>query len=179
MLAAVVRLAPDDPRELIEAILAEIQDAASLACHRYSVDPSEIEDLYHEIIVQLVEDDYRRLRSFRKESSIKTWLAAIALNYVRNYVSRKPTAISLDDLPHDSSVCAPKQEHRLLAKERRARLQRATKALSRRELLLLQLLKSEKLTHADVANEMQIKVDSVRRLKHALVKKLRDNARSL
>ncbi len=84
--------ATSKPELLLAALLPDIRDAVSRACYHYSSDPSEIEDICHQMIILLMEDNYRRLRSFHLESSIKTWLTAVALHYVSNYVGRQKKA---------------------------------------------------------------------------------------
>jgi len=52
-------------------------------------------------------------------------------------------------------------------------LREAVSHLTAREQQLFQVLCRDDLTSADVAKQMGIKVESVRRRKHALIKKLR------
>ena len=166
--------ATSKPELLLAALLPDIRDAVSRACYHYSSDQSEIEDVCHQMIILLMEDDYHRLRSFRLESSIKTWLTAVALHYVSNYVGRQKRAISLDDISRGAAfVCAPAQEAELISEEMRCELNVAVAQLTAREQQLLELLCRDDLTFADVAMKMGIKVESVHRRKYALIKKLR------
>jgi RNA polymerase sigma factor (sigma-70 family) len=165
--------ATSKPELLLAALLPDIRDAVSRACYHYSSDPSEIEDVCHQMIILLMEDDYRRLRSFHLESSIKTWLTAVALHYVSNYVGRQKKAISLDDISREACVCAGVQEAELISEEMRCELNAAVNQLTAREQQLLELLCRDDLSSADVAREMGIKVESVHRRKYALIKKLR------
>src|SRR6266542_487209 len=98
MSAAVLIPALPAPERGIEALLPDIYDAVSRACYHYRAGQSEIQDFCNQIIVLLMEDDYLRLRSFRLESSIKTWLTAVALHYVSNYATRQKKAMSLDEI---------------------------------------------------------------------------------
>ena len=125
------------------------------------------------MIILLMEDDYRRLRSFRLESSIRTWLTAVALHYVSNQVSRQKRGISLDEISPEAFVCAPAEEAELITEERRNELSVAIAQLTVREKELFELLSRDDLTSADVATHMGIKVESIHRRKHALIKKLR------
>jgi RNA polymerase sigma factor (sigma-70 family) len=173
MSAAVPIPALPDPERRIETLLRDIQDAVSRACYHYSADRSEIGDVCHQMIILLMEDDYRRLRSFRLEASVNTWLTAIALHYVSNYASRQKKAISLDEISPEAFVCAPAQEAELISEERRCELNVAVAELTAREQQLFELLSRDNLTSAEIATQMGIKVDSVRRRKHALIRKLR------
>ena len=129
------------------------------------------------MIILLMEDDYRRLRSFRLESSIKTWLTAVALHYVSNYVGRQKKAMSLDT--PEAFAWAPTQEAELISEERRYELTAAVTQLTAREQQLFELLCRDDLTSADIASQMGIKVESVHRGKHLLIKKLRGLINSL
>lgn len=163
-----------NPERLLEAILPDIHDAVNSACHHYSVSQSEIDDFYHQVILLLMEDDYRRLRSFARRSSLKTWLTAVAMNRVSDHIRRGKQAISRDEVPSGAFVCAPTQMNRLIALERRSALREAVRKLTARERQLFELLCRDDLTYADLAEHMGIKVASVRRNKHALIKKLKE-----
>ena len=154
-------------------LLPDIRDAVSKACYHYSCDPSEIADVCPQMIILLMENDYRRLRSFHLESSIKTWLTAVALHYVSNYVGRQKKAISLDDISREACVCAAAQEAELISEEMRCELNVAVAQLTAREQQFVELLRRDDLTSADVARKMGIKVESVHRRKYTLIKKLR------
>ena len=138
MSAAVLIPPLPDPELRIEALLPDIHDAVSRACYHYSADQSEIDDVCHQMIMLLIEDDYRRLRSFRRESSTKTWLTAVALHYVSNQVGRRKKAMSMDEIPPEASVCAPAQEAELISEERRCELNVAVTQLTARDQQLFQ-----------------------------------------
>ena len=165
--------ATSKPELLLAVLLPDIRVAVSKACYHYSCDPSEIGDVCHQMIILLMEDDYRRLRSFHLESSIKTWLTAVALHYVSNYVGRQKKAICLDDISREAFVCAPAQEAELISEEMRCGLNVAVTQLTTRERELFELLCRDDLSSAEVARKMGIKVESVHRRKYKLIKKLR------
>lgn len=96
------------------------------------------------------------------------------MHCVSNYVRSKKRAISLDEIPSGSIVCEPTQVDRLIALKRRGSLGCAVPKLTARERQLFQLLCRDEVTAAEVAKEMGIKVESVHRRKHALIKKLQE-----
>lgn len=159
--------------QLLEALRPDIIQAVSAACRHYGVDQREIEDFLNEIILLLIENDYHGLHSFHSESSAKTWLTAIALHYVSNHVSRQRKAKSLDEISADLLVFNASQENELISKERKGELREAIGRLTRREQQLFELLCRNDLTSLDIATQMGIKVDSVYRRKHALIRRLR------
>ena len=163
-----------NPEYSIEALLPQIRDAVHTACHRHPGTQCEVEDFKQQVVLLLMEDDYRRLRSFSMRSSIKTWLTAVALNQVSNYMRRQKRAISLAKSAAEGFVCQPTQEKVLLYEDRRRRLREVVSQLTAREQELFELLCQDGLACADVAMRMGIKADSVRRRKHALIKKLQE-----
>jgi len=167
-----------NPEELLEAVLPDISQAVGAACCHYGVDQDEIDDFYQEIVLFLIEDDSRRLRSFQKKSSPKTWLTAIALHHISNHVSRQRKAISLDEISDDLLVCNPSQESELITGELESELREAVRQLTARERQLFRLLCRDDLNSSEIATRMAIKADSVRRRKHALIKKLRQRVNS-
>lgn len=68
---------------------------------KYSSDflREDVEDIYSQVFLSLLENDYRRLKQFRgdRNSSAATWLNVIAMNRTLNYITRTKTHISLDD----------------------------------------------------------------------------------
>ena len=178
MSAVLLPAAIRNPAELLEALRPDIIQAVSAACLHYDVDQSEIEDLCNEVILLLIESDYHGLRSFHEESSAKTWLTAIALHYVSSHVSRQRKEKSLDEISADLFVFNASQENELISKERKGELREAVSQLTAREQQLFELLCRDELTLADIASQMEIKVDSVYRRKHALIKKLRGTVNS-
>jgi len=163
----------DDHEELLKALLPDIRDAVRAACLHYCADQSEIEHFSNEVVLLLIENDYHGLRSFRRESSRHTWLTAIARHYVSSHLSRERKAISLDEIPPELLVFNPVQENELIAEGQRCELREAVGQLTAREQQLFELLCRDDLTSADIAMNMGIKEDSVRRRKHTLIKKLR------
>ena len=139
-----VPAADGNPEEL-EALLPDIVQAVRAACWHYGVDQSQIQDFYHEIILLLIEDDYRRLRSFRGDSSRETWLTAIARHYVGGHVARQKKATSLDEIPVDRVVCNPTQEDELIAEEQAGELVEAVSLLTGRDQQLFALLRRDDL----------------------------------
>lgn len=168
-----VPAADGNPEELLATLLPDIVEAIRKACRHYSVDPSEVEAFYHEIILLLIEDDYRRLQSFRWKSSRQTWLTAIARHYVSRRISQEKKAMSLDEASADCIACNPIQERELISKEREGNAREAISRLTAREQQLFALLCRDDLTSDEIAKKMGIKLDSLYRRKHSLVKKLR------
>ena len=66
-------------------------------CLGYASNPQDLEDLYQDVLVNI----WRGLRSFRSESSIRTWVYRIALNTCVSTLrarSNRPSQSSLEDV---------------------------------------------------------------------------------
>jgi RNA polymerase sigma factor (sigma-70 family) len=165
-----------DFKEIIERLLPDIlisvHSTFSRLHHRSPYD--EVPDLCQQIVVLLMENDFHRLRSFDHLSSQRTWLTAVVRNHVINYLQRQKPIVSLDEFPDDAISCPAMEEQKLIAQEQRDRLQAALRKLTRRELELFDLCYVAELNTAEIAAKMSIKLQSVRRRKHSLVKKLQE-----
>jgi len=164
-----------NPGEFIEGLFPDICDAVRLACILYKHYPgeSEIEELGQEIIILLMEDDYRRLRQFAGRSSFKTWLNSVIKHHVSHQLRKRKKVQSLEGIALDPFICRPGQDEVFSLEEKNQMLQAAIIHLTKRERQLFELLYGEEASINEVAIRMGIKTTSVRRRKHALVRKLK------
>jgi RNA polymerase sigma factor (sigma-70 family) len=163
-----------DLREVIESLLPEILIAVQTTfrrCHHRSSN-DEVNDICQQVIVLLMEDDFRRFRTFDHMSSQRTWLGVVVRNHVINYLERQKPTISLEGLQSDAIRYPAMEEQRLIAREQRDRLRGALTKLTHREIKLFECCYLAELGTVEIANVMGIKPQSVRRRKHALLKKL-------
>lgn len=58
---------------------------------RFGLDASEADDVAVEVFVRLIEDDHRRLRSFRgtTDAELHAWLARVACNGAKDWVKKR------------------------------------------------------------------------------------------
>lgn len=162
--------------QAVREMMPEIRRSVRAVCrlYKYSADRDESEDLCQQVVLLLIEEDYRRLRSFdRKKASLKTWLGAVVKNYVSRYVQKQGRSESLEESIFESFIAPPIQEKNVISAERQRSLRKAIKKLSRRERQLYELLCRDDLKISDVAEQMGIKVSTARRSKHDLIEKLR------
>lgn len=164
-----------DPNSLFQQALPLLGDVVRMACLRCQHYPTadDVRRLSHRLIVLLLEDDYRRLRSFEQRSSFHTWLQTLANHYVSRFLQRERRQIALDELPADFYPHDPIQDDEIGETEKMKLLDKATKRLTKQERQLLALLRQDGLTSADIAQKMGIKTESVYRAKSELVKKLK------
>lgn len=162
--------------QVVEDLLPEILVAVRASLYRcgHGSGRDEIDDLCQQISILLMDNDFRRLRSFRHASSERTWLTTVVRNHVINVLQRHKTTVNLDEVSPDAIAYSARQEERVLEQERRDILRTAITHLSKRELRLFELCWVLGLSTVEIAEAMGIKVPSVRRRKHAVIKKLRN-----
>lgn len=94
--ADLVRRTLDGDRTAFELLVVRYQRRLAALISRYRLDAATIEDLTQEAFIKA----YRGLAKFRGESTFFTWLARIALNTTKTYLSSRRTQVevlSLDD----------------------------------------------------------------------------------
>jgi len=132
------------------------------------VGPAEAEDVVQETFLRA----YRGLESFRGESSLKTWLYAIALNRARarhGTLSRlralfapKPARDDLADALDDAPDPGLGPEEATLAREQRSRLRAAIGGLPEEFRTAVILRDLEGLSYQEIAEVLQVPIGTVR-----------------
>jgi RNA polymerase sigma factor (sigma-70 family) len=157
-----------------EQLIADVYEAVRWACLRYQgrVRQDELNDFSQQIILKLIEDDCRRLHSFKRHSSLKTWLQAIVNHHVYSCLYRRKQVESLDEVDQGTLIYSPPQDRDIYAAEQRRLLFRALGKLSKQERLLYQLCFVFEQDARRVATVFKIEVKNVYKRKETLVLKL-------
>jgi RNA polymerase sigma factor (sigma-70 family) len=166
--------APIDLEKLVGLLLPDIYVAVRWACLRYQggVHEDEIDDLSQQVILKLIEDDCRRLHSFKRRSSFKTWLQAVVNHHVYKYLCRRKYATPPDEADQGALTYAPSQDRDIYAAEKRKLLFRALGMLSERERLLYHLWFVSELDPIKIAAVVGTEVKIIYKRKQTLVLKL-------
>jgi RNA polymerase sigma factor (sigma-70 family) len=165
----------DDTEFRIDNLIPNISAAVRLTCvlHKYKADKNEIEDLCQQILLLLLEDNNRRLRSFNNEkASINTWLKTVIFHYLSRQMLKEPVTKGIEDREINLISDLPSQEQILIYQERAQKMKVIVNKLANRERELYKFLCRDDLSVAEIAKQMSIKTDSVYRRKHALIRKL-------
>ena len=133
--------APIDLKRLVAFHLPDIYGAVRWACLRYQggVREDEIDDFSQQVILKLIEDDCRRLHSFKRHSSFKTWLQAVVNHHVYKCLCRRERGENTDVVDQGALIYSPPQDRDIYAVEKRELLFRALGMLSEQERLLYDL----------------------------------------
>jgi RNA polymerase sigma factor (sigma-70 family) len=158
----------------LEQLLPDVYEAVQWACIRYrgSIRRDELDDFSQQIILKLFEDNCRRLHSFKRRSSPKTWLQRVVDNHIYSCLSRRRQGENHDEVDQGALVYLPPQDLDIYAAEQRNLLSRALGKLSNQERLLYQLCFVFEQDARQVATVFKINVKNVYKRKEMLVLKL-------
>ena len=144
------------------AIYDEHAQAVYYLALRYLGNATRAEDATHDVFLKAI----RKLRSFRGESSVRTWLYRITVNHCMNLQKswqRRHIHSSSDEQVFESAADSDNGPIRVLeTKELGARIQRTLDELPEEYRLLLLLVADEDLSYAEVAEVTGQSVDAVR-----------------
>jgi RNA polymerase sigma factor (sigma-70 family) len=161
-------------RDLLQSLLPEIERAVRWACllHLSRLSRDEIDDFTQEVVLLLIEDDYRKLLSFDcKKSSVQTWLNTVARHHVRRQLRRRLDTHSLDAAPATVFSQEPDQEMAVWASNKQEMLKWARARLSTRDRGLFDLLLEEP-DATVIAKQLGVAVKAVYRRKHVVIRRL-------
>lgn len=164
----------DDVEIFFESVFPVIPKIVRKVCVSLGRDPNQmdLDEFAQRVGVLLLKDDYRLLRSFKRESLPETWRFTIVRRSVLHWFREQNGMESLADNPPDSFIVQPPQEGSLLLNERRKILQVASRKLPSRKQMLLGLWLQET-SRGEISEEMGIKRKSVSVEKAELIKMLR------
>lgn len=137
-----------------------------LRSYRESLPPDDALHIYQEMFMDLCEDDFRKLKTFRAGGRLATWLFTIArrqcLNHIRS-ISRKkrlqPTLIDREMLEIGQPLAG--SSNPLNAAENREAVLKALEQLDYDNRLLLVLFYFENLSYEEIAKVVGVSVNSV------------------
>ena len=152
------RLAPSKFAEVYE----EHSRAIYYLCLRLLSDPEKAEDATHDVFLKA----FRKMDSFRGESSWRTWLYRIAINHCRNLQqswNERHMLSNADEAIFEHAASKTDSPLRMLeTKELGQRIQKALDGLPQEYRLLLLLVADEKLSYEQVGALTSQSPDAVR-----------------
>ena len=162
-------LANLDESELVEAsligrsgafdlIVEQHRRAVYQLCYRFVGNHEDASDLSQDVFIRA----YRGLRSFRRQSSLGTWLYRIGVNVCLNHVNaRSPRTEPIEDRQHvDVQTDSPAE--RILKQERAVRVRGAIARLPRKQRATLILRMYHELPHQQIADILGSSVGAVK-----------------
>ena len=141
-----------------EVIVERHKRSVYQLCYRFVGNHEDASDLSQDVFLRA----YRGLRSFRRQSSLSTWLYRIGVNVCLNRVSVKaPRTESIDARQHLDTRTESASE-RLLRDERAARVRAAVAELPRKQRAALVLRVYQEMSHQDIAKILGSSVGAVK-----------------
>jgi len=158
----------------LEQLLPDVYEAVQWACLRYRglIRRDELDDFSQQIILKLFEDNCRRLHSFKRHSSTKTWLQRVVDNHIISCLYQRRQAESPDEVDQGALVYSPPQDQDIYAAEQRTLLSVALGRLSEQDRLLYNLWFVSELAPIKIAAAFGTEVKIVYKRKQTLVLKL-------
>src|SRR5262250_2847168 len=137
-------------------------------CYRFVENRDDAKDLSQEVFIKAFE----HLPTFRRESSLKTWLYRIAMNHCINHVKKhsKEFVEVTDTIGSTSASVQAQMEDR----EQREQFRRLVKQLPPKQKAILELRIHEQLSYEEIANMSGRSVSTIKASVFFALEKLRE-----
>ncbi len=169
-------MSPNSPevKEVLAQATALLDQAIRQACLHlhHQPTPAEVKRLKQRLVVILLEDDCRRLRTFDPQKGrLESWVRTVAQRYVKQFLGEEKRWLGLEAVPPKLLIQAPEQEERLLEQERQELLEETLRQLQLLEQKLFELWR-QGLTVLQIAKRVKMTSCAVYQRKRGLLKKL-------
>ena len=147
--------------------------------HAPHMSSADIDEVYADVLMNLLRDDMRKLRMFnpRRGTKLSSWVGMISINSAYDYLrsaARRPLLDKIDGSPE------PSEDHNersplelLMEKERWSHLNVALTDFSERDRTFLSLYYEKGMEASEVAEQMSISLKTVYSKKHKIRAHLR------
>ena len=137
-------------------------------CYRFVNNREDAMDLAQDVFIKAFE----HLKSFRRESSLKTWLCQIAMNHCINHV-KKHSQVFVEVSDYIGSVRASVQLQ-IEDREEREQFRRLVKELPPKQKAILELRIHEQLSYEEIAKISGRSVSTIKASVFFALEKLRE-----
>src|SRR5476651_92699 len=105
--------------DFVDRFLGLIYHAIHYTAHLRSakISPEDVEDIAAEVLVQIVQDEFKVLRLFQKKSSLSTYLTVIARRICVHELTRRQTVRESIQNGHTRLIQVARSEERRVGKE--------------------------------------------------------------
>ena len=146
----------------------------TLVLHHAEISPDLVDDLFQDIFLTLVKDEFAQLRRFRGDNgcTLASWLRMIAARRTIDHLRKsKISPEPFDELLHDGPAHAAEEP---LDHDQIQLLAKAVEDLSPRERILVDLFFRKGLPAEDVAAILRVSIGAVYTQKSRILSKLRE-----
>jgi RNA polymerase sigma factor (sigma-70 family) len=167
---------PATPEELYAQAEALLDQTVSRAFmhYRHPPTPEDVARFHGRLSLLLLEDDYRRLRTFDQRAQLSNWPQTVANHEVLHFLKKELKKTSLDDLPPERFVQSPNQEDAVWLHEQQHLMNEAKQRLNEDERELYQLAYVEEWSAKQIAQQLGCSPETVRQRKKRLFEKLKE-----
>jgi|GEM_PF-3861533 len=155
MKSAKPNLTPPDQMQLVEMCLPQVQASVRRACRKYYYQAAreEVDDFSQEILLSLLEQSARRLRSYDPlKAAFSTWLDNVVEHHVIDHLRSQKQAESWEHLTPEELMYPPLQEEALMATERWKHLRVAISQMTPREQQMIELCVEDELAALEICS---------------------------
>ena len=142
-----------------------------------------INDLFQEIFLSLINDNFKKLRSFqaRNGCSLASWLRQVVINHTLDYICRIKPAVSLEEETVDDSSLkdilvdnTPEVGDTLIQKEKLSHLRECIEGLDNEDRYFLELYINRSLSLVELKNILRISRGAIDMRKTRITSRLRE-----
>lgn len=139
--------------------------------------PDLVDDLYQELFLAIVRDDFKKLRQFRGDQgcSLASWLRVVASRLTIDFLRRQPPRSG--EVPDGLARDDPDPAEPLINKEQERLLNKTLQTLSPRDRILLDLCYRQELPAEEIAAILKTSVSAVYTQKSRILEKMRGTMR--
>jgi RNA polymerase sigma-70 factor (ECF subfamily) len=154
-----IRQFKDGDQSPFEWIVKKYQDRIYNLCRYLLVNPQDAEDAAQEVFLKA----YRKLKDFRPEASLYTWLYRIGVNTCLDH-KRKARSESIKDqsFAEELPTAEPSPERRYQSKEIGQAIRVALEQLSKNSRAVIVLREVEGLSYEEIAEVLNTSVGTVK-----------------
>jgi RNA polymerase sigma factor (sigma-70 family) len=145
--------------------------------------PENIEDLFQEIFLSLIRDNFKKLKSFkgRNGCSLASWLRQVAINATIDYLRKVKPLVSIDEeIDDDFSLkeiladASPQVSDALISEEQFAQLKECIERLSTQDKFFLELHINRGLTLEIIRRVLKVSRGMVDMRKSRIIGRLKE-----
>ena len=175
LLSRCVTNQPGAWREFVDRFLGLFMHVVHHTAHARSVPitPELEDDLCAEVFVRLIENDYAVLRRFRGQSSLATYLTAIARRVIVNEMARRRAAEAMGHV-HGRPVEPPATEKAERRIENRDEIERMLTGLPSRDAEILRRYHLQGQSYREISHDLGIPENTIGPTLSRARKRLRD-----
>lgn len=152
----------------------------TLKRYSFPLENQVIEDLFHSVFLSLIENNAKKLRQFRWQCKLSSWLHVITVRATIDFLRKQSTKVSLNGESDDKiplrerlSNGNPLPDEILEQKEEKAIFEKIKESLTPREQLFLELYYSRELSPLQVSKILNTTENNVYQLKSLVRKKMK------